>query len=55
MSQKFIKLTFIIQHQCTLGNVIYISGESEEFGGWNINRAIKMKWENGSYWTAEFP
>eukprot|EP00727_Mastigamoeba_balamuthi_P002515 m51a1_g12260 hypothetical protein (294) ;mRNA; f:179086-180480 len=44
---------FQLSHHVDYGDCrVFLSGESQELGGWDIARAVRMHWTPGDRWTA---
>ena len=46
MESSFLKIYFTINYRTTMGEDLYILGNINELGNWDINAGFKLLWNN---------
>lgn len=45
-----MKITTILHYNTSWGQQIYVSGASESFGKWDVDKALKMEYQGNGFW-----
>jgi len=51
MTERVV-INFSVRRRVPHGNVLYLVGNIEDFGAWNPENGLKMKWHKGHIWKA---
>ncbi|GFH18083.1 phosphoglucan, water dikinase, chloroplastic, partial [Haematococcus lacustris] len=51
--ERVVLVQLALPYKVDFGEVIKVSGNTPEFGSWDIEHAVQMHWTPGNVWVAE--
>lgn len=49
----YTEVTFVMQKHCDFEQEFFVAGDSEIFGHWSLDLALKLKWHDGDIWMGK--
>lgn len=49
----YTEVTFVMQKHCDFEQEFFVAGDSEIFGHWSLDLALKLKWNEGDIWMGK--